>query len=111
LTLLLPVVMAPRAWLLRNMRICDNPAHDACEQIIAHFAAITKIYLLKILGVVGHFKDSIGRNIPDTLHPPVLHILTALSGQGRESFVGDVKAVANVNSPGSIAHERTYMIH
>ena len=75
----------------------DDPSYDSSDEVIADFAAIAEIDLLKPFGFVYHGKHGGTSDIPDRLHTP--HPCTFSTGFGKdfEPFVRDVETVAHVD--------------
>jgi hypothetical protein len=92
------------------MRFCDYPAYDSREEVVRYFSAVREIDFLEIFGIVRHFQDSVGSDIPDGFHFPAAHILAALSGEDVETFVCDVEAITDVDDRGSFSNEGTDVI-
>ena len=88
----------------------DYPTDDSREEVVGHFPTVGEVNFFEIFGVVGHFEHGVGGYVPYGFHLPAMYILSALRGEGGESFICYVETVANVDDAGTFAHEGTDIV-
>jgi hypothetical protein len=95
---------------LRRVRFSNHPTYDASEKVIAYFSTVGEVYFFQLFGVVGHFQDGVGADIPHAFHPPAVDIAPTLRRQSSESLICDVKTVAYINSLSTPADKRADIV-
>lgn len=54
-----------------------DPADYSSEEVVAYFAAVAEVDVFELFGVVGHFEDGGGCDVPDTFHFPASDMVAA----------------------------------